>query len=376
MTKNTGSLALLLLLPGCGYASGFEEDLVPENISSQQIPPAPEASGLQKAAPGYGDYYAALSYYSDIAYRASPGTDAYLEAYLAGNYLRGKVDALAAGRSAGDNGAGMKTAGTSLPVPSESVLAEVRDVFGFGSGSNENKSWIVSKPVIIKPGFAKIVYVSGGTTPFLVQEDSFLKKGEVILTFDDGPAPGAYSKDVADNLKANSASAVFFVLGQKLKGAGKAVIKDESDKGDFVGVHGYFHATESNQPFTAYSQDEILSQLSGVADTITAATGVEPGFFRPPYGVIDPEPLMAVISGLKLIPLGWTIDTMDWSIKSPDELYAKTTAMIKRRGKGIILMHDIHPQSRELAKRLLVWLKKNNYTVVSPDRLTREFRAP
>jgi effector-binding domain-containing protein len=50
--------------------------------------------------------------------------------------------------------------------------------------------------------------------------------------------------------------------------------------------------------------------------------------------------------------------------------------MIKERGKGIILMHDIHPQSREVSRRLLVWLKENNYKVVSPDRITRAFKAP
>ena len=366
--KITGFLPLLLILPACAYSSDFEKALASENIAVQQITPAPRAPGIQRVMSDYRDYYDTLSYYSEAAYRAEPGTDAYLEAYIAGNYLRNKVDAM---------GDGLRAAGAQVPdmshapavqAPSKRVLAELRGTFGFGGSPNK------AEPVSIKQGFAKIVYVKG-TTPYLVQEDSFLKKGEVILTFDDGPAPGEYSKEVAENLRANSASAVFFVLGQKLGTAGKAVIKDMSEKGQVVSVHGYFHATESGKPFTAYSKEKILSQLGGVADTITAATGDKPGLFRPPYGVIAPDALKSVITDLNLVPLGWTIDTLDWSIKSPEELYAKTIAMIKQRGKGVILMHDIHPQSRETAKRLLNWLKENNYTVVAPDRITQAFKA-
>jgi LDH2 family malate/lactate/ureidoglycolate dehydrogenase len=44
--------------------------------------------------------------------------------------------------------------------------------------------------------------------------------------------------------------------------------------------------------------------------------------------------------------VGWTIDTLDRSTKDPEQLYQKIIEMIRRRGKGIVLMHDIHPQSR------------------------------
>jgi len=356
-----------MLLSICSYASDFEKSLGPENIASQQIAPAPKAPVFLRAAADYRDYYAALSYYSEVAYKSEPGSDAYLEAYIAGNYLRGKVDALYAGLPAGDSAPG--TRAVAVREPSRKVKAELRKAFGFGSAPNR------AEPVVIKQGFSKIVYVKG-TTPYLAQGDSFLKKGEVILTFDDGPAPGDYSKEVSDNLRANSVSAAFFVLGQKLGAEGKDVIKYEAEKGQFVSIHGYFHATEDGRPFTAYGTDKILSQLGWMVNTITSVTGVKPGLFRPPYGIIAPDALKAVISDLNLVPLGWTIDTLDWSIKSPDELFDKTVASITERGKGIILMHDIHPQSREVAKRLLVWLKENNYTVVSPARITQAFKAP
>jgi hypothetical protein len=47
--------------------------------------------------------------------------------------------------------------------------------------------------------------------------------------------------------------------------------------------------------------------------------------------------------------------------KSPDELFTKVTQMLTKRGKGILLMHDIHSQSRAAVPRLLEWMKNNGF---------------
>ena len=107
----------------------------------------------------------------------------------------------------------------------------------------------------------------------------------------------------------------------------------------------------------------------------SGATDKKPGFFRPPYGIITPKAVKAAYSDLGLVPVGWTIDTLDWSTKNPEELFQNTISMIKRRGKGIVLLHDIHPQSRTAAKRLVVWLSKNGFKIVSPERLAQAYRA-
>ncbi|MFA6434847.1 MAG: hypothetical protein WCW52_09145 [Elusimicrobiales bacterium] len=74
-----------------------------------------------------------------------------------------------------------------------------------------------------------------------------------------------------------------------------------------------------------------------------------------------------------LIPVGWTIDSLDWSTKDPDTLYRKTMALIQQRGKGIVLMHDIHPQSRTASKQLVKWLADHGYKVVSPERMAEAY---
>jgi len=177
-------------------------------------------------------------------------------------------------------------------------------------------------------------------------------------------------------MKAGGAQALFFVLGRNLTGAaGKERIKAEVTDGHLVGVHGYNHATEGDKPFTAYSTEKTISQLGQVAGMISEDVGKKPGFFRPPYGIISPEALKAAASELNLVPVGWTIDTLDWSTKDPEELYQKTISMIKQRGKGIVLMHDIHPQSRTASKRLVAWLAGNGFKVVSPERMAKAFKG-
>ena len=229
-----------------------------------------------------------------------------------------------------------------------------------------------TRGVPVKQGYCQINYVKNNV-PFLVQYDGFLKKGEVILTFDDGPGP--LTEEVSAAMKAGGAPSLFFVLGNNLGGAGKARLKTEVADGHSVGVHGYFHATETGKPFTAFTTEKTISQLGKVSGMITDAAGVKSGFFRPPYGIISPEAVNAAASELGLTPVGWTIDTLDWSTKDPEALFQKTVSMLKQRGKGIILMHDIHAQSRTASKRLVAWLSENGYKVVSPDRLTEAFKG-
>ncbi len=321
--------------------------------------PAQEPAYSGDLAPAYGEYYSALKAYSEIAFVSPQDSPQYLEAAAAGQYLRARLEALGGGPG--------EEAAARLPgAVSFRVASELEDVFGYGGRG------AAARGVPIKAGYCQINYVKN-SVPFLVQHDGFLNKGEVILTFDDGPGP--LTEEVSAAMRAGKAPSLFFVLGASLGASGKARIKKETEDGHFVGVHGYYHATQSSKPFTALSTGEILKQLGGVKNSITAAAGRQPGFFRPPYGVITPEAVKAIASGLGLVPVGWTIDTLDWSTKDPDLLFKKTVAMIQQRGKGIVLMHDIHPQSRTAALRLVKWLGANGYKAVSPERLTAAYEG-
>ncbi len=343
----------------------------------EQLPSAPSAVEVPQAGDPQEDainlisdqeeFLSALKFYSDIAFVSPAGSPQYLEASAAGQYLRSRVEDLGLRISRATGGA-YRSGRRGRGGVSFRVASELDGVFGF-LGAVQSRE---GRSVSIKDGYCRINYVKNNV-PFLVQSDSFLNKGEVIITFDDGP--GQFTEEVSADMKAGGAPSVFFVLGSKLGPTGKARAAKAAADGHEVAVHGYWHATEAGKPLTALSTGEIVSQLSGVKDAISAAAGRAPRLFRPPYGIITPEALRALDSRLGLVPVGWTIDTLDWSTKDPEELFQRTISLIRQRGKGIVLMHDIHDQSRQAAKRLVAWLEDNGYKVVSPDTLVRAYRG-
>jgi peptidoglycan/xylan/chitin deacetylase (PgdA/CDA1 family) len=359
--------ALISVLPLLSAAADLRLPKAPGEV---EVPAAsPSAADPIGLIAEYDEVYQALKFFSDLAFVSPQGSPQSLEASASGQYLRARLEAL--GRSikneTGEDYSGVdKRSGGAV---SFRISAELNDAFGYaGAAATRDEP----RSVPIKPGYCQINFVKNNV-PFLVQSDSFLKAGEVILTFDDGPGP--LTAEVSAAMKEGNAPSAFFVLGSKLGTSGKALIKQAAGDGHAIAVHGYHHATQDGKPLTALSTGEILRQLGGVKDSITAAAGVAPKLFRPPYGIVTPEALRALDSDLGLVPVGWTLDTLDWSTKNPDELFNKTVEMIQKRGKGIVLMHDIHPQSRTAALRLVKWLADNHYTVVSPDRLVQAYRG-
>ncbi|OGR80243.1 MAG: hypothetical protein A2X32_06280 [Elusimicrobia bacterium GWC2_64_44] len=343
-----------------------------------RLPKAPGEVEVPSASPAaadpigmiieYDEVYQALKFFSDVAFVSPQGSPQALEASASGQYLRRRLETLGRGIK---NETGVEYTGVdsrSQGQVSYRISAELADAFGY-SGAVPARD---ERSVPIKAGYCQINYVKNNV-PFLVQSDSFLKKGEVILTFDDGPGP--LTAEVSAAMKEGNAPSVFFVLGSKLGTNGKALAKKTAADGHELAVHGYHHATAEGKPLTALSTGEILRQLGGVKESIKTAAGVTPKLFRPPYGIVTPEALRALDTELGLVPVGWTLDTLDWSTKDPEELFQKTISMIQKRGKGIVLMHDIHAQSRTASIRLVKWLADNGYTVVSPERLTKAYRG-
>ncbi len=365
MTKTSLLAAIAVLFP---FSAVSASDLaLPAQPASVQVPAAgPSEPDTIALIVEYDEVRSALDFYSEVAFVSPQGSPQFLEASAAGSYLRARLEAV--GREISRRtGSPYRAGARSRPEVSFRVSSELNDVFGFYGPAGST-----SRGVPVKAGYCQINYVKNNV-PFLVQYDGFLAKGEVILTFDDGPGP--LTNEVAGAMAAAKADSVFFVLGAKMGPNGKEIVKRTAAAGHEIAVHGYHHATEAGKPLTSLSTAEIVRQLGGVASSIETAAGKKPTLFRPPYGIVTPAALEALYSGHGLIPVGWTIDTLDWSTKDPDALFAKTTELISRRGKGIVLMHDIHPQSRTAAKRLVKWLAENGFRVVSPERLNQAYEG-
>jgi peptidoglycan/xylan/chitin deacetylase (PgdA/CDA1 family) len=172
--------------------------------------------------------------------------------------------------------------------------------------------------------------------------------GRWALTFDDGPHV-QYTPMVLDNLSKHGLRATFFWLAmntQRLTG----LVARAKGMGMVLGNHSYTHA---NLPKlnAAGLQHEIND--SNQVD-ITKA-GFTPAFFRCPYGACGAgnSVIRQMIAKLGLIHVLWNVDSLDWQDHNPTSVLQRVQKQMSAMHHGIILFHDIHPQSVEASRMLM-----------------------
>ncbi|HWR47630.1 MAG TPA: polysaccharide deacetylase family protein [Pseudonocardiaceae bacterium] len=152
----------------------------------------------------------------------------------------------------------------------------------------------------------------------------------VALTFDDGPDPEG-TPAVLDALDQLGWTATFFMLGEQVKRypeVAAAVVA----AGHEAAVHGFSHRNH-----LARGPADVHRDVARAVAVVTAATGMRPTWFRPPYGVLTLGSLIAARrAGLR--PVLWTAWGRDWEARSPAQV-ADTVGGQLRPG-GTVLLHD------------------------------------
>ena len=133
------------------------------------------------------------------------------------------------------------------------------------------------------PGITALRTVRLGLFPALA---GLGEDGHVALTFDDGPDPAA-TPLFLDVLRERGVRATFFLLGSQISRSPR-LAADIADAGHEIGVHGWRHRYLPLRGPVATHAD-----LASAKEIITAAAGVRPWLFRPPYGVLSTAALVA-----------------------------------------------------------------------------------
>ena len=156
-------------------------------------------------------------------------------------------------------------------------------------------------------------------------------RGEVALTFDDGPDPEVTPR-VLDLLDQAGARASFFCIGARA-GAHPALVREISRRGHTVENHSFGHATL----FAAWSLPAIRRDLRHAQTVLTAAAGSAPRFVRAPFGIRSPlfDPALA---GTGLRHVAWSARGHDTVCANPNVVLARLT---RRLAAGaVLLLHD------------------------------------
>ncbi len=153
----------------------------------------------------------------------------------------------------------------------------------------------------------------------------------VALTFDDGPDPRSTPRflDVLDEL---AVRATFFVLGESVVRYPRTT-RDIAHRGHELAVHGWTHS----RPWLPTVARDVR-EVTQAARAVRMATGSEPQWYRPPYGILTGGRWLAALrAGLR--PVLWSAWGRDWSA---DATPRSVLATVRRdlRGGATVLLHD------------------------------------
>ena len=164
-------------------------------------------------------------------------------------------------------------------------------------------------------------------------------KGNWSVTFDDGPH-NSYSARVLANLKAHGFKSTFFELAQNAT-ALPLVSKSLIDGGMELANHSYTHPQ-----LPKLNAVQLHHEIVDANDKLTGVFGFKPTYFRCPYGAgLNVPRVRQMIADQNLIHVFWNVDSLDWQDHNPDSIVVRVKKQMATQGRGVILFHDIHPQS-------------------------------
>jgi peptidoglycan/xylan/chitin deacetylase (PgdA/CDA1 family) len=222
-------------------------------------------------------------------------------------------------------------------------------------------------------GVARIVEVDTTGGPGFGSEHfkgmDFLRPGEVVLTFDDGPWPNNTPKVLAA-LAHHCTKAIFFPIGLHATYE-PDLLKQVAAAGHTVGSHTWCHQnlakTKGRCQINGKTQmveytykDEIEKGISAVSWALGAP--IAP-FFRFPALQQPPEALTYL--GTRNIGIfSADFDSFDFKMRRPEQVRESVMSKLKKHGKGIILMHDFQHATADAIAQILDDLKAGGYKVV------------
>ncbi|XWN31198.1 MAG: polysaccharide deacetylase family protein [Devosia sp.] len=190
--------------------------------------------------------------------------------------------------------------------------------------------------------------------------DIKLGRREVVLTFDDGPRPGPTDR-ILDTLDSYGVKATFLVVG-RMASAHPAKVRKVARRGHTIGTHTQRHPNLARMGTRAAHKEIALGDRS-VARALSGSGYQAAPFFRFPY-LADTRALRRSLARRGVVVLDVDIDSKDYLRTSPARVRARTLAQLRRRGRGVILFHDIHARTASMLPSFLAALKRDGYKVV------------
>lgn len=196
-----------------------------------------------------------------------------------------------------------------------------------------------------------------------------LEDREVVLTFDDGPLPPTTNR-VLDTLAAECVKATFFMVGRQAR-AFPDMVRRVYNEGHTVASHSQNHPLIFTRLPMVGAEKEIDDGRASVAAALGDERALAPFFRFPGLGRSNAIEEYLGAQGI----MTWSADFLadDWRHITAQQVLTRALDRLDRRGKGVLLLHDIQPRTALALPVLLKALKARGYRIVhvvpaGPDR--------
>jgi peptidoglycan/xylan/chitin deacetylase (PgdA/CDA1 family) len=189
-----------------------------------------------------------------------------------------------------------------------------------------------------------------------------LAEKEVVLTLDDGPRP-PYTTKILDILAAECVKATFFVIGRNAREY-PAVVRRIVEEGHTLGTH------TQNHPYRGLRDIAASTGLQEIEDGIASARWalgdqkdkLAPFFRYAGFGNTTESEMYLADKGIMVWGADFPAD--DWMRIGASEIVRRAMFRLHLKGRGVLLLHDIHPATALGLPALFAALKAGGYKIV------------
>jgi peptidoglycan/xylan/chitin deacetylase (PgdA/CDA1 family) len=190
-------------------------------------------------------------------------------------------------------------------------------------------------------------------------------KNRVVLSFDDGPEPGQ-TEHILATLKKYSIPAAFFMIGKKVQQHPELLAMVLAEKHQVIGSHSWDHPNFHDLSVAQQADEVLRSEPLLISDS-------QPKLFRYPYGNSSCETNQLLRSrGYRIV--GWHVDSCDWAFDKAGvvddkeaivcgvlsqyhhDFVGHVVSTVRARKGGIILLHEIHPNTLSKLEEIITTL--------------------
>jgi peptidoglycan/xylan/chitin deacetylase (PgdA/CDA1 family) len=188
-----------------------------------------------------------------------------------------------------------------------------------------------------------------------------LNDHEVVISFDDGPLP-PYTDIILKILASQCVKANYFLIG-RMALTYPYLVRRIYNEGHTVGTHTLDHPIALKRLTLPKVQNEVDGGIAAVNEAIGDPKAVAPFFRIPSLARSDAVDKFLASHSLTT----WSTDVVadDWFRRiTPKQIVQRAIERLDANGRGILLLHDIHPATALALPSLLNELKQHGYHVV------------